>query len=273
MLRRLSAAGIAGCALSGAVAACGSSSSASSVTNPVTVSGSPSTSASGSPTAVVGGQRTVIVTLGLNVRDAPGGNPLGVALAQGAVVTVLDHSDSNGPCNGKGGWFKVKGETVTGWIADCPEYSSPHRFNLYQSDQRGFSALYYDTWTFAEQPDAVIFRPQSGQQTITVSIAASLDALGPPGRSGYSVASADTILVYGVTGLLRLYDRTGSAALASPGAPASLDHLAEYRATIDSKRAIRIHFNYVNKDELQAFRDFYNSVIFPPPATPTPSPH
>jgi hypothetical protein len=262
-----------------AASACGSGSSTNSsiVTNPPVGQGTPSTSGSPSPSGgpAIGGQRTILSVLGLNIRDAPGGNPLGAVLAQGAVVTVLDHSDQNGPCDGKGGWFKVKTESTSGWIADCNYYSSAHLFNFYQSDQRGFSALYYQDWTFAEQSEGVVFRPQSGSQTILLTIAKSLDALGPPGRTGYAVTSADTVLVYGVTGILRIYDRSGSPVASSPSTITPLAHLAEFRATIDANRAIRLDFNYSNASDLAAFRDFYYSVIFPAPAaaaTPTPHP-
>jgi hypothetical protein len=273
---RLTASSVAAAGLA-AVSACGSgsTSSASIATNPPVTQSSPS--GSPSPSAGIGGQRTVLSVLGLNIRDAPAGKPTGAVLAQGAVVTVLDHSDQNGPCDGKGGWFKVKAQTTTGWIADCDYYTSPHLFNLYQSDAQGFSALYYQEWTFGEQPDGVVFRPQSGSQTILLTIAKSVDALGSPGRAGYAVTTADTILVYGVTGILRIYDRGGSPVVSSP-TPSTitpLAHLAEFRATIDSSRAIRIDFNYSNATDLAAFRDFYNSVIFPAPATPasSPTPH
>ena len=248
----------------GIVAGCGSGSSPGVVTNPPVVSSSSGTtgggpSASGVPAS---GVRTILATLGLNLRSAPSKDAQVIgSLAQGTVVTVLAHTDQNG------GWFQVKGESLTGWMTDSSSLSSAHRFNLYQSDVRGFSALYYDNWTFGEEAGDVVFRQQSGPETITTAIGASLDAFGPPGKPGYSVVSANSIEVYGVTGLLRLYDRTGTVAPASPGAATPLDHLAEYRATIDAKRAIRIDFYYQDQADLPVLRDFYNSVIFPPPAT------
>ena len=259
-----------------AVTACGSGSSTPGLaTNPPTKS-APGGSAppGGTPTATpqpASGQRTVIAPLGLNIRDGPSKDAKVVGnLGQGTVVTVLAHSDSNG------GWFQVKGETTTGWMTDNTAYSSPRHFNLYQSDQRGFSALYPDSWTFAEGTSDVVFNPQSGQQaTIVVALGPTLDGLGAPGRGGYSVVSANPIEVFGVTGLLRLYDRTGSVAAPSPGAPVALAHLAEYRATIDAKRAIRIDFNYATPADLQTFRDFYNSIVLPAPASgasPAPTP-
>jgi len=243
------------------------------VTNPPVVSGSSGTGGGATSSVPASGVRTILATLGLNMRAAPSKDAQVIgSLSQGTVVTVLAHTDQNG------GWFQVKGETLTGWITDNPDLSSPHRFNLYQSDIRGFTALYYDNWTFAEEASDVVFRQQSGPQSITIAIGASLDAFGPPGRPGYSVVSASSVEVYGVTGLLRLYDRTGSVAPASPGVATPLDHLAEFRAKIDAKRAIRIDFYYANPADLATLRDFYNSVIFPPPApagaaaTPSPTP-
>jgi hypothetical protein len=278
-MQHLRAAAVAAGAVAAALAGltgCGSSTSSTStpglVTNPPAV-GTPAPpvgTASASPGASqqpASGTRTVLAPLGLNLRTQPdrASSSLG-DLAQGTVVTVLAHVGQNG------GWFQVKGETQTGWISDDPNFSSPRRFNLYQSDQRGFGALYPDSWTFTEQPPEVIFRPQTGGASITVVIAASLDAIGPPGRTGYSLSSTESSEVDGITGLLRTYDRTGSAPAPSPGEPEHLDHLAEFRATIDAKRAIRADLDYTSADIVPIFRDVLNSIIFPAPATPAASP-
>lgn len=261
--------------LGAAMAACSSSSGSSGpglITNPpVPGNGTPAASAgaSGSPsgTPQASGTRTVLAPLGLNLRSQPSHDATAIAdLSQGTVVTVLAHVGQNG------GWFQVQGETQTGWISDDPTFSSPRRFNLYQSDQRGFTALYPDSWTFAEQPDEVVFRPQTGGASMTVVIAPSLDAIGPPGRTGYSLSGSESAEVDGVTGLLRTYDRTGSAPAPSPGAPDNLDHLAEFRATIDAKRAIRADLNYTSADTVPLFHDVLNAIMFPAPATPSPSP-
>lgn len=261
-------------ALAAGLAACGSSSSTSQpgvITNPPRGSAAPggSAAASASPQSSAepaSGTRTVLAPLGLNLRSQPNSSSPSLGdLGQGAVVTVLAHVGQNGS-----GWFKVMGQTQTGYISDNPAFSSPRTFNTYQSDQRGFSALYPDSWTFAEHPDEVVFLPQTGGASITVVIAASLDAIGPPGRSGYSLSSTETTEVDGVTGLLRTYDRTGSAPPPSPGQPDHLDHLVEFRATIDAKRAIRADLDYTNADTVPIFRDVLNAIVFPAPAPASP---
>lgn len=268
--------GAAAVALAAGLCSCSSSSSSSPpgiVTNPpVAGSGSPggSAGASASPSTSAqpaSGTRTILAPLGLNLRAQPSRDAASLAdLAQGTVVTVLAHVSQNG------GWFQVMGQTQTGWIADDPTFSSPRHFNVYQSDQRGFSALYPDSWTFAEQPNQVVFTPQTGGASITVVIAASLDAVGPPGRTGYSLSSTESTEVDGITGLLRSYDRSGSAPAASPGEPQHLDHLAEFRATIDAKRAIRADLDYASADIFPIFRDVLDAIVFPAPATASAAP-
>ena len=213
------------------------------------------------------GVRTVLAPLGLNMRASasPTGQVLGT-LAQGTLLTVVGYSADNA------GWYRVTATSTTGWITANPQYSSPHQFEVYQSTPHGFTALYLENWTFAENPNSVVFRPQSaGGQAIVVQTGPSLDALGPAGRDGYTVATVNSVEVFGVTGVLRVYDRTGT--VASPGAdsPPPLSHLAEIRLTIDSARALRMDFAYDSAGDVQEFTDFYNSMSFPPPATPGPS--
>lgn len=257
------------------VAACGAGGGGAPsgvATNPANLPGggafhNSSANPSGTSGPQTSGVRTVLAPLGLNLRSSASasGQVLGT-VAQGTLLTVVGYDAAGG------GWYHVQGTSTTGWITANPQYSSPHRFSSYQSSQRGFGALYLDDWTFAEDPAAVVFRPQqSGGQAIIVQMGASLDALGPPGRDGYTLVTTNSAEVFGVTGVLRTYDRTGS--VASPGAdsPPPLMHLAEIRLTIDSQRAMRIDFAYDNASDLQQFTDFYDSVSFPPPATPGPS--
>ena len=226
---------------------------------------SPTPGGSGAPQTT--GVRTVLAPLGLNMRASasPTGQVLST-LAQGTLLKVVGYSADNG------GWYHVTATSTTGWITANPQFSSPHQFEVYQSAPRGFTALYLENWTFAENPNSVVFRPQSsGGQAIVVQTGPSLDALGPAGRDGYTVATVNSVEVFGVTGVLRVYDRTGT--VASPGAdsPPPLAHLAEIRMTIDSARAMRIDFAYDSSGDVQQFTDFYNSMSFPPPATPGPS--
>jgi len=262
-------------AASAPLAACGSSTSTNTggvATNPANLpNGGALHSATPSPGSTSGAQtsgvRTVLAPLGLNLRsaDAPTAQLVGT-LAQGTVLTVLGYSQRNN------GWYHVQGDTQSGWISSNPLFSSPHRFNLYSSPQRGFTALYLEAWTFTEDPAAVVFRPQSGGgQAVVVQTAAKVDDLGPPGRDGYTLASSDSAEVFGVTGTLRIYSRTGTVASPGPDSPPPLSHLAEIRIAIDANRAMRLDFGYDDSGDLQQFTDFYSSVSFPPPATPSPS--
>jgi Bacterial SH3 domain len=260
------------------VAACGSTNTTTGngngvATNPASLpNGGAFTSASAGGTgsaAQTSGIRTVLAPLGLNLRDAdaPTGKVLGTA-AQGTVFSVVGHSDNNG------GWYHVKGDTTSGWITANPLYTSAHRFTLYQSQQHGFNVLYLENWTFAENPASTVFRPQSGGgQAIVVRTAQTLDQLGAAGIPGYTLASTDTVEVFGVTANLRVFSRTGSVA-PSPGAdqPPPLAHLAEIRLTIDSSRAMRLDFGYDISGDISQFTDFYNSMSFPPPGSPGASP-
>jgi hypothetical protein len=262
-----------------AVAACGSTNGTAGngsgvATNPASLPNggafsSASASAGGTGAAQTTGNRTVLAPLGLNLRDADSsaGKVLGT-VAQGTVLTVIGHSDSNG------GWYRVKGDTTSGWITANANFTSAHRFTLYQSQQHGFNALYLENWTFTENPASTVFRPQSGGgQAIVVRTAPTLDALGAAGVAGYTLASTDSVEVFGVTANLRVFSRTGSVA-PSPAADQAppLAHLAEIRLTIDSTRAMRLDFGYDNGGDISQFSDFFNSMSFPPPASPGASP-
>jgi hypothetical protein len=263
-----------------AVAACGSTNGTTGngngvATNPASLPNGgafSSASASGgtsSGSAQTSGVRTVLAPLGLNLRDADAstGKLLGT-VAQGTVLNVIGHSDSNG------GWYHVKGDTTSGWITANANFTSAHRFTLYQSQQHGFNVLYLENWTFTESQTATVFRPQSGGgQAIVVRTAATLDQLGAAGIPGYTLASTDSVEVFGVTANLRVFSRTGSVA-PSPGAdqPPPLAHLAEIRLAIDSTRAMRLDFGYEAGGDISQFTDFFNSMSFPPPSSPGASP-
>jgi len=262
--------------------------------------GTPSgtTSPTAGPTAA-GGVRTVLAPLGLNLRaDHSTQSAVLGMLGQGTVLTVLAHIDTDG------GWYQVKGATKTGWITDDPRFSSPRQFTTYSSDARGFSVLYPNSWTFSETAGMVGFQPQAGgSDLITVVQAATLDALGQPGRPGYNLRDTRSVEVFGVTGVLRFYSRSGAASGApataapataavggTPGAaatpapvttpPPGSTQLAEIRLAVDPAHAMRIDFDYANTDDLAIFTDFYDSMLIlaaartptaAPAASPTPS--
>ncbi len=198
---------------------------------------------------------------GLHVRAQPdkSAKVLGTA-AQGAQLTVLGHTDAGG------GWFQVKGATVTGWISADPSLSAAGQFLEYSSAQ--FSALYPSGWTSSPSPPAnVVFRSGRGPEDIVV-VAASNEVKLPKGRDGYGRSGATQIVVCGVTSELVTYQRSASASSTVTGvsSPASLQYLAQVRLTLDANHALGIYGDVADLGpQLQTFRDFVASVTFPFP--------
>ena len=254
-----------------ALAACQSSGSPPAATTPSvasTTAGSATsrltvaTTTSTTVPAQTSGPRTVLSAIGLNVRaDASKtATVLGTA-AQGSTLTVLAHTDQGG------GWYQVKGATVTGWISDNPKLSAPGKFKAYSSTPLQFSALYPDTWTVAEVPPAsVAFHRPTGTDSIVASTAATVALLGR-GRPGYRQSGAEQIVVCGVTGELVTFTQV-TAALptgAVPGGVAAGRYLAQVHLTLDAQHAIGIDGNLADLAQVQTVRDFANSITFPFP--------
>lgn len=252
-------------------------------TQHATATASPSTTP-GLVLAPAGSQVTVIAPLGLNMRSTPStAGPVIGTLGQGAVLTVIGHQT---------GWYSVMGATKQGFVTDNPQFLSPRHFNTFNSSALAFTLLYPDSWTFAETAAGVVdFRPQSGTQVMTVKTAATLDAIGPPGRPGYTVKSLDSTEVYGVTGVLRMLDAapgtaagtsapvTGSGTSTSTGSstssatppaqPAVLPHLEQIRLSVKTTFAMQIDFAYNAAGDLAVFKDMVNSIVLPA-ASPAP---
>ncbi|MFN2569390.1 MAG: SH3 domain-containing protein [Candidatus Dormibacteria bacterium] len=292
--------------LGAAMSGCGASDRPTGVaTNPPPGENQPDGSSGGGTAAGVqtSGTRTVLSPIGLNIRgeDAPTAAPVGTA-GRGTLLTIIGHSDRNG------GWYRIRGQTTTGWISADPDLSAPGHFSMFDSDQLSFSALYPDQWSFANEPGDVVFKPQSGPQAIVVRPAGSVALLGPAGRAGYSAATQAEVVVCGTTGNVVGYDRQGSGSPASATAPATgtggasgqaapapaapgeipsaappvvsappLAHFAQLRLRLDAAHALELDYNYDAADQLQAFKNFYNSVTVPFPqcmqtASPEPTP-
>ena len=250
------------------LAACGSTAPTT-----TTAKATPKSSTSATPQEA-GSQRTVLSPLGLNVHSDPAQNaPVVATAAQGVTLTVLDHRSDNG------GWYKVQGQSTTGWIVADPSLTAAGVYQSYSSSERGFSALIPNTWTFAEEPADVVFRPQQGEQSIVVRTAANSAALGQQAPSGYVAMSSQTEVVCGYTGLMSLYRRgAGTAAPAqtpSPSASSSSRRLADYaaiRLVFDASHTMEIAYNYASQDQLGVFKNFYNSITFPFPQCQAPAP-
>jgi hypothetical protein len=224
----------------------------------VTAAPSPSTTA-GPQTS---GPRTVLSPDGLNIRAqaSKSATILGTA-ARGATLTVLGHTDQGG------GWFQVKGATVTGWITDSSTLSAPGKLVSYTSTRPEFGALYPETWTVAETPFAsVLFRSQSGADTVVVSGAATAALLGR-GRAGYRQSADEQVVVCGVTGDLVTYTQVSPPSTGTPpaGGVAAAGYLVQVRLALDAQHALGVDANLDSASQLQTVHDFVNSITFPFP--------
>lgn len=199
---------------------------------------------------------------------------MGVA-AQGTLLTVLDYRSSSN------GWYKVQGQTVTGWIVANPMLTAAGQFTAYQSS-RGFNVLYPANWTFAEEPNDTLFHPQQGASlSIVVRTAANSAAFGQPGMPGYtSTYEDDATIVCGYTGKLVEYTLAAGAPTPTPpsgSAVAPLSMYAEIRLRFDASHAMQIAANYSSQKDLDLFMDVLNSITFnfpqcEAPVSPAPSP-
>ncbi|HUJ66155.1 MAG TPA: hypothetical protein VLX59_11490 [Acidimicrobiales bacterium] len=203
--------------------------------------------------------------------------------AQGVVLTVLGYTAS------AGGWYHVKGATVTGWVTAQPTLSAPGEFRSYSSDQ--FAALYPATWTESAlpgsaavsttsapsqrtptgpppgAPSSVLFRPASGAGDI-VSTAAGGVAQLPDGRPGYGRTSVSQVVVCGITAGLVVFQQTGSSptTTSATSVPQSLTYVAQVRFPVDRQHALGF---YADMPDLgptfQIFKNFVASVTFNAP--------
>jgi hypothetical protein len=198
----------------------------------------------------------------LNVRAQPAktAQVLGSA-AQGTVLTVLAHSDQ------AGGWFQVKGATVTGWISDSSALTAQGKFTAYMQGTGPFGTLYPATWSTAASPPAsVVFRAPSGGETIVVTTAPNVGQLGV-GRTGYRRTGSEQVVACGITSYLYTYVQSGAPATTAPQpvAAAPQQDLAQVRLTLDPHHALGIDANLTDLSQLQTVRDFVNAVTFPLP--------
>jgi hypothetical protein len=197
------------------------------------------------------GSRTILSPIGVNVRAQPSkaAKRLGGA-AQGTVLTILGHTDSGG------GWFEVKGATVTGWISADPTLSAPGVFRIFSSGE--FSALYPATWSTAGYPPLhVHFQPGSGPDLIVVAVAPAVTRL-PSVPPGYGQSSSTQIVVCGVTSNLITYQHVASTS--STAAP----YFALARLPVDASHALGFYANLSDVGpSLGVFKEVLASASFP----------
>ena len=247
-LRYVLAAALAGCLAAGCNTG-GHTAAPTTSSPPATTQPPPPTTAPGPQTS---GTRTVLSPVGLRVHKAPSKSaPVLGSAAEGVALTVLGYTSSDG------GWFKVKGATVTGWITALPTLSAPGEFQSYSSSQ--FAALYPNNWTEAAlHPSAavpptsagakpaatssVVFHPTSGSGDIVVTAAGSVAQL-PQGRAGYSRKSVTQVVACGVTAGLVVFQQSGAppANSSATSVPQSLTYLAEIRFAVDKQHALGVY--------------------------------
>jgi SH3 domain-containing protein len=266
--RRLPA-GLALLLLAGLATACGSSAhphSTPTTSAPVTTTSATTTSTSTTSTTVpltpANGPRTVLSPIGLNVRAGPSKKAAVIGSAvQGAVLQVLGHTTQGG------GWYKVQGATITGWISANSGFSQPGRFATYESAP--FSVLYPAGWASSGSPRSEVnFQSPSKGEKVVIAAAPSLAKL-PSVKQGAGVSQVGSrqVVACGVTGYLFSY------ATSLPG-----HYLADLDLALAAHHVLGIKASLTSISELRTVLDFVNSVSFPfpecvgaPPSTTTTS--
>jgi hypothetical protein len=225
--------------------------------------------------AAASGPRTVLSPVGLNVRAGPDrtAKVLGTA-GHAAVLTVEGYVATNG------GWYKVKGETVTGWISADPTLSAPGALQEYAGNV--FTALYPTGWSVsAANATRVEFDYGSSPDSVVV-ISASAAAGLPDGRSGYGRVSSSPVVVCGITSDLLTYrsDQAGSSSTATtipaaspttppasgalPSTGKALAYLAQLRVPLGPHDFLGVYANLADLGTGSVqFRQLVASMTFP----------
>lgn len=254
--------GLASCGLGGNSAAPTTTEAPPSTTTTATTATAAATTTSTTiPVTQAGGSRTVLSPIGINVRAKPsrGAKVLGTA-AQGAVLTVLGHTTAGG------GWFKVRGTTVTGWMSDNSALSAAGHFNSYNSGK--FGLLYPASWAVHATKSSTSFRsPVPAGVLVVVSTASSLAKLPQlhPGVGGAAETGSRHVVACGVTSYLDSFTM-------------GKQQVEQILLPLDATHALGLQAYLTRSSQLQIFLDITNSVWFPfpqcvgvPPAKSSPS--
>jgi hypothetical protein len=245
--------------------AAGCSGAAKPASAPTTSTTTPSGPVPWSPTTTViqtSGIRTVLSPIGINLRAQPSATAAIVGTAaQGATLTVLGHT---------GGFYQVMGATVaSGYITDNPADTAAGKFVAYGTTGGGFAALYPAGWTATgAAPASVVFSPPSGHDSIVITTATAVSALGNA-QSGYQQDTSTTEVVCGFTGQLVTYTQAHGAAPTLPPTPGasvvSERYLVQIDLTLDAQHAVGVVANLASLDQLASVEDVINSLSFPFP--------
>jgi hypothetical protein len=193
------------------------------------------------------GPVTVLSPIGLHVRSGPSRSAKVIgSAAQGTVLQLLGYTGQ------RGGWYKVQGATVTGWISADPAYSSRGQFSSYRAP--AFGVLYPPGWSQAGVPKTgVTFRAPSPPEKVVITTAATVAKLPPADRgTGVSQTSSRIFVACGVTGYFVTY---------STSAPNR--YLAGIALRLDAHHALGLRATYTSPSQVRTILDFVNSLSFP----------
>ena len=187
--------------------------------------------------------------IGLNIRAGPSKSAkvIGTA-AQGTVLQLLAHTPQ------AGGWYKIHGATLTGWISANPSFSAAGRFGSYTSS--AFNVLFPAGWVAAGTPrSGVTFKPPSTPEKVVVTAAPSVAVLPSVSQgAGVSENNSQQVVACGVTAYL--YSFTTS----TPG-----KYLADVKLSLDAHHALGLMATLTSLSQMATVLDFVNSVSFPLP--------
>jgi Bacterial SH3 domain len=201
------------------------------------------------PVSHINGPQTVLSPIGLNVRAGPSKSAKVIATAaQGTVFQLLAHT------NRSGGWYKVHGPTVTGWMSADTGFSAPGRFGTYTGT--AFSVLFPAGWTSAGTPKTgVVFRPPSSIEEIVITIAPSVANLPSVNQgAGVSQNSSEQVVACGITGRLHGYTT------ANPD-----KYYADAAFSLSASEALGLKATLTSLSQMRTVLDFVNSISFPLP--------
>jgi len=225
-----------------------------------TTSTSTTTTSTTAPVTQAHGPVTVLSPIGLHVRAGPSRSAKVIgSAAWGTVLQLIGYTSQHG------GWYKVQGATLTGWISADPAYSARGQFSSY--DSTAFSVLYPAGWTQGGVPKSgVTFRSPSPSEKVIITTAPTLAKLPPAGHGvGVSQSSSRIFVACGVTGYFVTY---------TTSAPDR--YLAGIALLLDAHHALGLRATYTSPSQVRTILDFVNSLSFPfavciggpPPTTP-----
>jgi hypothetical protein len=193
--------------------------------------------------------QTVLSPIGLNVRTAPSKTAkVIVTAAQRAVLERLAYTNQGG------GWYKVRGPTVTGWVSSSPTYSAPGHFGYWQSS--AFSVLFPAGWSVSGSPHSgVTFHSHLTAERVVITEASSIALLASVSSGGGNTfRGSQQVVACGVSGHLDTYTTSAAG-----------HYIANVAFIINAHHALGMTATLTSLAELPTVLDFVNSVSFPFP--------